>query len=110
MGAVAKNIRRSNTHRRERARATVRSWGRPCAICGLPIDYSLPYYDRWAYECDEIVPVSRGGSPTDVSNLQPAHRLCNEWRSNHSMEWVRAHIADNPARRARVAPRPSTDW
>lgn len=104
------NARRTNSYRRDRARATVRSWGMPCAICGQPIDYGLPPGHPRAFEVDEIVPVSRGGSPFDVSNLQPAHRRCNQWRSNHSMEWVRAHVAECPALAKRTAPRPSTDW
>ncbi len=31
-----------------------------------------------SYELDEIVPVSRGGSPYDPDNVQPAHRICNQ--------------------------------
>lgn len=35
-----------------------------------------------SYELDEIVPVSRGGSPYDPGNVQPAHRLCNQRKGN----------------------------
>lgn len=31
-----------------------------------------------SYELDEIVPVSKGGSPYDPGNVQPAHRICNQ--------------------------------
>jgi hypothetical protein len=36
--------------------------------------------------------VSRGGSPYEFSNCYLAHRWCNRIRSNHSVEWARAHI------------------
>lgn len=35
-----------------------------------------------AYELDEIVPVSRGGSPTDPDNVQPTHAICNRKKGN----------------------------
>ena len=35
-----------------------------------------------SFEVDEIVPVSKGGSPIDRSNVAPAHRICNERRGN----------------------------
>ncbi len=56
--------------------------GRPCALCGAPIDYSLPARHPLSYELDEIVPVSRGGSAVDYENVQPAHRICNQRKGN----------------------------
>lgn len=35
-----------------------------------------------SFECDELVPVSRGGSPYDPANVDAAHRICNEKRGN----------------------------
>ena len=35
-----------------------------------------------AYELDELTPVSLGGDPLDPDNVAPAHRICNERRSN----------------------------
>lgn len=64
--------------------------GEPCALCGRPIDMAAPqtYVDKdgrrkrapWSMEVDELVPVSRGGSPTDPANVRPVHRICNERR------------------------------
>ena len=67
--------------------------GEPCGICGEPIDMTLPqwYVDPkdgkrkrapWSCECDEIVPVSLGGSPIDERNTQPVHRACNIRKGN----------------------------
>lgn len=72
------NPRRTNGSRRTKLRNRVRAMGLPCALCGQPIDYSLPAGDPMSYELDEIVPVSKGGSPYDPANVQPAHRICNQ--------------------------------
>lgn len=42
-----------------------------------------------AFECDELVPVSRGGSPFDRDNVA-AHRCCNNWRRARSVAEVSA--------------------
>lgn len=49
-----------------------------CGICGRPVDVTLPPYTDQSPELDEIIPVSRGGSPYDIDNLQLVHRICNE--------------------------------
>lgn len=64
--------------------------GEPCGICGMPIDVTLPQWiidadgkrkrSPLSVECDEIIPISRGGSPTDPDNVRPAHRICNQRR------------------------------
>lgn len=76
------NPRRSNGHRRTQLRNRVRARHDPCAICGQPIDYDLPPGDPMSFELDEIIPVSRGGSPFDIDNVQPAHRICNQRKGN----------------------------
>lgn len=86
---MASNPRVSNGSARRKVREWLRSQGNPCAICGRPIDYSLPAGDPWSFECDEVVPVSRGGSPVERSNVQATHRICNERRGNRTMDEVR---------------------
>lgn len=86
------NPRRTNGSLRTKRRKQVASWGRPCALCGQPIDYTLTTYvdptdgkrkpHPWSYELDEIRPVSKGGSPYDLDNLQPAHRWCNQQKGD----------------------------
>lgn len=89
------NPRYYNYSARQKARGAIIARvaaGEPCGLCGKPIDLSLPqtFRDRdgkvkrapWSLEVDEIVPVSKGGSPTDLANLQPAHRLCNQRAGN----------------------------
>lgn len=72
------NPRRTNGSLRNKVRARLRARRDDCALCGKPIDYSLPPGHPMCFECDEIVPVSKGGSPYDPSNLQAAHRICNQ--------------------------------
>lgn len=88
--AKRKNPRRTNSTRRNDLRARVAAEGLPCHLCGCPIDYTLPHGHPMAYELDEIVPVSRGGSPYDPANVAPAHALCNRRRGAMSVEAYRA--------------------
>lgn len=131
---MAGNPRRANGTRRRAATAWLRAQGLPCWICGLPIDYGAPHGDPLAFECDELMPVSRGGSPYDRGNLAPAHRCCNNWRRAlpaASVERIRAAVFERfgpcsspqqfvarakevkagavPARPVEP-PRPTTDW
>ena len=96
--------RYANGSRRRALVARVRALGAPCHICGLPIDYSLPGGHPLSYELDELVPVSRGGSPVDPRNVAPAHRCCNQWRGNKGMALV-SSIRDEAA--SRFGPWPS---
>ena len=71
----------------------------PCAICGKPIDYELTTWTDpkdgkvkphpMRFEVDEIIPVALGGSPFEWSNLQPAHRKCNQSKGKLTMAHLR---------------------
>ena len=53
-----------------------------CGICGAPVDLTKKSPDPLSPTIDHIIPVSRGGHPSDLSNLQLAHRWCNREKSN----------------------------
>lgn len=91
--------RYANGHARREVRAWLRAQCLPCHICGRPIDYSLPAGDPWSFEVDEIVPVSKGGSPIDRGNVAPAHRICNERRGNRPLRKVAAPTTVKATRR-----------
>lgn len=79
-----------NGNARRKVMRWLKAQGLPCRICGLPIDYTISDpHDPRHYECDEIVPVSLGGSALDKANVGPSHRFCNEWRGNR-MGWSSA--------------------
>ena len=96
--------RYANGARRRALVARVRAIGEPCHICGLPIPPDAPPGTPLAFELDELVPVSKGGSPVDPGNVAPSHRCCNAWRGNKSIDRVAAIRAEV---RARFGPWPS---
>lgn len=72
--------------------------GAPCALCGDPIDPGARWIVRdgrrelspWSLEADERLAPSRGGDQYDPDNIQPAHRLCNQLKSDKTpAEWAR---------------------
>lgn len=48
-----------------------------CSICGCPVDKSLKYPHPLSPVIDHIIPVSKGGHPSDIKNLALAHNQCN---------------------------------
>ena len=53
-----------------------------CGICGKPIDMELKSPHPMSACIDHIVPVSKGGHPSDIDNLQLAHWSCNRAKSD----------------------------
>ena len=107
------NPRYARYAERAAARKRIKALGLPCGICGKPIDYTLTTYTDprdgkvkrhpLSFEVDEIVPISKGGSATDMSNLRPVHRICNQRRGNGtSSKSKRLATEDNR--------KPSREW
>lgn len=98
------NPRTTDGNARRKLRAWLRDQGYPCALCGAPIDYSLPAGHPDAYEMDEVVPVSRywlhlynrqqrcwagpyeSGKAAALAreNVQATHRHCNQEKGNRT--------------------------
>lgn len=57
-----------------------------CGICGRPVDKSLRYPDPMCATVDHIIPIAKGGHPSDITNLQLAHFCCNRLKSDKYME------------------------
>lgn len=53
-----------------------------CGICGEPVDFRLKFPHPLSPCIDHIIPVSRGGHPSDIGNLQLAHMTCNREKSD----------------------------
>lgn len=59
-----------------------------CALCGKPVDKSLKYPHPLSATIDHIIPIDRGGHPSDIDNLQLAHFSCNRAKSDKLAESI----------------------
>lgn len=75
---------RNGTHRSqfERNKQKIYKTQTICGICGNPVDMTLKSPHPMSKSIDHIIPVSKGGHPSDIENLQLAHRTCNEHKNN----------------------------
>ncbi|HFU4488725.1 TPA: HNH endonuclease [Streptococcus suis] len=53
-----------------------------CAICGHQVDKSLKAPHPMSAAIDHIIPIAKGGHPSDISNMQLTHRQCNRQKSD----------------------------
>lgn len=113
---MSSNPRYAKGSARVKLRNRLKAEGRGCWICrafGRPdaIDYSLPARHPRSFEVDELVPVSKGGSPTDYDNVDAAHRECNNWRGNRSVAQVLEIASKSRAKSAaRARDECSREW
>lgn len=75
---------RTGTHRTvyESNRRKILKTQSVCAICGKPVDKKLKPPHPLAPVIDHIIPVSKGGHPSYINNLQLAHSTCNRQKSD----------------------------
>ncbi|MDD6230406.1 MAG: HNH endonuclease [Lactimicrobium massiliense] len=77
-----------------------------CAICGKPVDFSLKFPDPMSPTIDHIIPIAKGGHPSDLANMQLAHLACNRAKSDKVLN--RKYIPNKEIGN-RVLPQ-SMDW
>lgn len=53
-----------------------------CGICGKEVDFHIRFPHPMSPCIDHIIPVSKGGHPSDINNLQLAHMCCNRYKSD----------------------------
>ena len=82
-----------------------------CGICGQEIDLSYKSPHPLSATVDHIIPVSKGGHPSDLSNLQAAHRMCNLLKKDKLFieEQQKAKAKSNPTDHLTALPQHS-DW
>ena len=75
---------RSGPHRAafEKNKKRILKTQNTCGICGRPVDLHLKPPDPMSPVIDHIIPVSKGGHPSDIDNLQLAHWSCNRQKSD----------------------------
>lgn len=79
-----------------------------CGICGKPVDFSYKYPHPLSPCIDHIIPIAKGGHPSDLDNLQLAHWCCNRQKSDKLLRKIESKAeptVDSP----RVLPL-SCDW
>lgn len=80
-----------------------------CGICGKPVDFSLKWPDPMSKSVDHIIPVSKGGHPSAMENLQLAHVICNKEKSNRLLNQKYEKPISNEPISNRILPQ-SMDW
>lgn len=77
-------IDRKGSHRTEyeKNKKIILKTQNTCGICGKPIDMSFKYPHPLSPAIDHIIPISKGGHPSDINNLQIAHWCCNRQKSD----------------------------
>lgn len=80
-----------------------------CGICGKPVDPKLKFPHPLSRCIDHIIPISRGGHPSDISNLQLAHFTCNRQKSDKLLEQKVVSGAPTAVLSNRILPH-TIDW
>ncbi|MFQ9103363.1 MAG: HNH endonuclease [Oscillospiraceae bacterium] len=92
----------------ERNKAKIMATQTVCGICGKPVDKSLRYPHPLSPCIDHIIPVAKGGHPSDIDNLQLAHWTCNRQKSDKILKRHRKAEEDETISN-RIFPQ-SCDW
>ena len=66
----------------EKARQIILKTQTRCGICGGEVDFKYKYPHPLSPTVDHIIPLAKGGHPSDLANLQLAHRWCNRQKSD----------------------------
>lgn len=70
---------RDGSHRAafDKAKKIIYARQKVCGICGQSVNFKLKSPDPLSPCIDHIIPLAKGGHPSDIDNLQLAHRICN---------------------------------
>ena len=63
-------------------------YGATCWLCNRPIDLALPRTDKEGLTIDHVTPRALGGG-NELSNLRPAHSICNKRRGTRRAGVIR---------------------
>lgn len=75
-----------------------------CGICGQPVDKKIKYPDPMSAVVDHIVPIAKGGHPSDINNLQLAHRWCNRQKADKLFDIKKKFDEDTDAQNTQSLP------
>ena len=97
------------THRGpyERNKKRIYATQEVCGICGKPVNKSLKYPHPLSPCIDHIIPIAKGGHPSDIDNLQLAHWTCNRQKSDKLIDQTETRAVEVISNR--ILPH-SIDW
>lgn len=100
---------KDGTHRLafERNKKKIYATQTVCGICGKPVEFGFKYPHPLSPCIDHIVPIAKGGHPSDLENLQLAHWCCNRQKSDKLLTKGPDRVEEVISNR--VLPH-STDW
>lgn len=100
---------KDGTHRKEFERNKKKIYATQdiCQICHKRVDFSLKFPHPMSACVDHIIPIDKGGHPSDIANLQLAHLTCNRQKSDKLFSKQTNKIASSIGNR--VLPQ-SMDW
>ena len=83
-----KRIDQTGTHRAnfEKNKKKIYKTQTHCGICGKPVDFDVKYPNPMSASIDHIIPINKGGHPSDIENLQLVHFTCNRAKSDKLTE------------------------
>lgn len=83
-GSMNAGAERYGTHRGafEKNKKKIFATQTVCGICGRPVDFSQRYPSPMSPCIDHIIPIAKGGHPSDITNLQLAHWTCNRQKAD----------------------------
>lgn len=109
---MARRSDRIGEHRTryDKNRAVLLRRGGVCGICGQPVDTSIrDHLDPMAPVIDHIIPIAKGGHPSDMTNLQLAHRWCNRQKSDKLFDFSKKFSEENTEKMVGDFPQ-HADW
>lgn len=79
-----KRLDRDGSHRRafDQHKKEIYKTQTHCGICGREVDFSQKFPHPMSPCIDHIIPIARGGHPSDRENLQLAHFSCNRAKAD----------------------------
>ena len=95
MGNIRSDRRGVHKHRYQVNRKRILMSESVCAICGRPVDMSLKAPDPMSPTVDHIIPINKGGHPSDINNLQLAHWICNRMKSDKLISSEKVEVKPN---------------
>ena len=109
--ATNKGAARYGAHRAtfEKNRKKVYASQSTCGICGMEVDFKLKYPHPMSACIDHIIPLSKGGHPSAIENMQLAHWTCNRQKSDKLNEKTVMEVERLDVLSNRILPQ-SMDW